>query len=105
MLIACLCARWCHICNGYRSTFDRVAAQWPEHAFRWIDIEDEAERVGNVDVEDFPTLLIRGDAGDVRFFGAVHPSESELQRLVRAAARHRLSAGNADVALLAARLG
>ena len=105
MLIACLCARWCHICNDYRAGFEAAAATWPQHAFRWVDIEDEAELVGNVEVENFPTLLIRGDAGEVRFFGTATPSLAELHRLVRAAAEHRLSPGDEHAAQLAARLG
>lgn len=105
MLIACLCAHWCHVCNDYRESFEAAAAAWPQHAFRWIDIEDEAELVGNVDVENFPTLLIRGDAGEVRFFGTSLPSQAELHRLVRAAAEHRLSTGDEPAARLAAQLG
>ena len=50
----------------------------------WIDIEDEAELVGAIDVENFPTLLIaRGS--EVLFFGTVTPHLSTLARLVQAA--------------------
>ena len=50
----------------------------------WIDIEDEAELVGDLDIENFPTLLLaRGPR--VLFFGTVTPHAGTLERLVRGA--------------------
>lgn len=50
---------------------------------RWCDIEDEAELVGDVDVEDFPTLLIiRG--GQAFYFGTSLPLEPVVAQLLRA---------------------
>ena len=64
-VVACLCAAWCDTCRAYRSGFDALAARHPDKHFIWIDIEDESDIVGDIDVENFPTLLIqRGD----RFF-------------------------------------
>jgi thiol-disulfide isomerase/thioredoxin len=84
-LVACLCAQWCGACRAYRATFDSLSAQFGQHAFLWIDIEDEAELMGAVDVENFPTLLIvRGAA--VRFFGTVTPHRETAERLLHAAA-------------------
>jgi len=50
--------------------------------FRWLDIEDEAHALGDVDVETFPTLLI-GDARAPRFAGAVLPQAGHLGRLLQ----------------------
>ena len=82
-VIACLCAAWCDTCRGYRGTFDELASRHPDKRFVWIDIEDQANVVGDIDVENFPTLLIqRGDA--VALFGTVLPDAKLVDRLITA---------------------
>lgn len=109
LTVACLCADWCGSCRGYRADFEgTVSAQGgADIEALWIDIEDEAELVGAVDVENFPTLLIaRGD--EVLFFGPVTPHVSTLQRLVQAALTGNTHLGGTapddEVRALAARL-
>lgn len=83
--VACLCAAWCVACREYRSTFALLAAQFGGDVdFAWIDIEDDADALGDVDIEDFPTLLIADSAG-ARFFGPVMPQASTAERLLRGA--------------------
>jgi thioredoxin 1 len=82
-VVACLCAAWCDTCRAYRNSFDTLAQQHPDKRFVWIDIEDEADVVGDIDVENFPTLLIqRGD--QVAFFGTVLPEVRLADRLISA---------------------
>jgi len=81
--LACLCAGWCRTCDGYRPVLEAVAAEHPGLPVRWIDIEDEADLVGDIDVETFPTLLVAGPGG-VRFFGPLTPQPETLRRLLRA---------------------
>jgi thioredoxin 1 len=82
-IVACLCAAWCDVCRQFRPAFDALAARHPDHRFVWVDVEDEADVVGDFDVEDFPTMLIqRGDT--VAFFGAMLPDAGQLQRLLQA---------------------
>lgn len=80
--VVCLCAAWCGSCRDYRTTFDSVAAAFPNARFEWVDIEDEADLVDPVEVEDFPTLLIAAGSQPV-FFGTVLPHRDTLMRLVR----------------------
>jgi thiol-disulfide isomerase/thioredoxin len=80
--LICLCADWCNTCRDYRAVFDQAAAAHPALAVRWLDIEDEADALGDVDVETFPTLLI-GDARAVRFAGPVLPQAGHLTRLLQ----------------------
>lgn len=82
-IVACLCAAWCDVCRQFRPAFDALAARHPGHRFVWVDIEDEADIVGDFDVDDFPTVLMqRGDT--VVFFGTVLPDAGQLQRLLQA---------------------
>lgn len=84
-VVACLCAAWCDTCRSYRSAFDELAKRHPDKRFVWIDIEDEADVVGDIDVENFPTLLIqRGDS--IAFFGTVLPDPKVADRLIAAQA-------------------
>jgi len=90
LLVACLCADWCDLCRDYRTLFDALAREMgAEATFAWVDIEDDEAALGNVDVEDFPTLLIaRGS--DTLFFGPVMPHAQTLSRMVRSAASREL---------------
>lgn len=80
-LVICLCAEWCGICRDYRAGFNALAMQFPDTRFCWVDIEDCAEELGEVDVENFPTMLIRRQKV-VLFFGAILPHLSHLRRLI-----------------------
>ncbi|HVK94965.1 MAG TPA: thioredoxin family protein [Noviherbaspirillum sp.] len=82
-VIACLCAAWCDTCRAYRQSFDQLAALHPDKHFVWIDVEDQADFIGDIDVENFPTLLMqRGDT--VAFFGMVLPDVRLADRLLLA---------------------
>ncbi len=87
LLVVCLCAEWCTVCCEYRERFEqvRLALQQdvPQAQFLWIDVEDEAELLQPLDVDDFPTVLIAVN-GQPRFFGAVTTQVEKLVRLVNA---------------------
>ncbi|WPB58874.1 thioredoxin family protein [Xylophilus sp. GOD-11R] len=81
LLVVSLCAEWCGVCRDWRAAFTDVAARHPEANFRWLDVEDESEVAGDLDVETFPTVLIaRGDR--VVFLGPVLPQGTLLDRLL-----------------------
>jgi thioredoxin 1 len=70
--LARLCAAWCRLCDDYAPVLQQVAGELIAAGVplqcHWIDIEDEAELLGDFDVETFPTLVIT-DAQQVRFAG------------------------------------
>ena len=110
--VACLCAAWCRLCDDYRAVLREVAAEWalrePALQWHWIDIEDEADLLGEVDVETFPTFVI-ADRNAVRFAGPLMPQPDTLLRLLRATvvdaqAGTRWPAVNAEFLAFAARL-
>ena len=79
--VICLCAEWCGVCREFRPAFEQLSQVHPALRFDWVDVEDEAEAMGEVDIETFPTLLVaRG--GEPLFFGAIPPSGPGLARLV-----------------------
>lgn len=79
LLVACLCADWCGTCRDYRPGFDALANLHPDASFHWIDVEDDANWIGDYDVENFPTLLIQHN-DTVLFFGTMLPQVKHLQR-------------------------
>ena len=86
MLVACLCADWCGACREYKRLFDSLAAKFPHVRFLWVDIEDEADLIDPIEVENFPTILIASDVdGQAKplFFGTVLPYIETLERLIR----------------------
>jgi thioredoxin 1 len=76
-----LCAQWCGVCRDWRAVFDAAALRHPGDRFVWIDVEDEDELVGDLDIETFPSLLV-GTSKQVLFFGTVLPSSELLTRLL-----------------------
>ncbi|WP_428422767.1 thioredoxin domain-containing protein [Methylibium sp.] len=86
--IACLCAAWCRTCESYRPVFERIAAERPPEGrvcrWHWVDIEGEADLLGDLDVETFPTLVLVGPSG-VKFAGPVEAREETLRALLRRA--------------------
>jgi thiol-disulfide isomerase/thioredoxin len=83
--VACLCAAWCRTCESYQQVFEAACAELPQADLhvRWIDVEDEADLIGDLDIETFPTLLIADDT-HVRFAGPLTPQPQTLRRVLRA---------------------
>ena len=49
--------------------------------FAWVDVEDEDETMGDVDIETFPTLLV-GRGEQVLFLAPIPPLASQFTRLL-----------------------
>jgi thioredoxin 1 len=86
LIVACLCAAWCGSWNRYRNAFEELAMKHPEKYFLWVDIEDHADIVGDLDVENFPTLLIQRHE-TVAFFGTMLPDPNVANRLIETIAK------------------
>jgi thioredoxin 1 len=80
--VVCLCAAWCGTCRDYEATFEALQVALPGHRYAWIDIEDQADAIGDIDVETFPTLMVASQ-GRVLFAGPVLPRLSDAQRLLQ----------------------
>lgn len=105
-LVACLCADWCGACREYRPLFDSLAAKFPQARFLWVDVEDQADLIDPIEVENFPTILI-AMGHDPLFFGTVLPHIETLERLIQdrlTAGEHALLKDAAVVSLVASLL-
>jgi thioredoxin 1 len=80
-LVVALCAAWCDSCNEFRATFERIAQARPEMSFLWLDIEDDSEICGDIDIENFPTLAIYRGAR-LLHYGVSLPQEGTVTRLI-----------------------
>jgi hypothetical protein len=80
--VTCICAAWCDTCGEYRPGFDALAAEFPRAQFRWLDTEDDAAEVGELEIENFPTILVKR-GGKTLFFGPQPPMHEVLRRLLR----------------------
>jgi thioredoxin reductase (NADPH) len=86
LLVACLCATWCKTCTEFRDTFDKLAAADPATKFVWLDVEDDSALVGELDIENFPTLAVfRGDKP--LFYGVTMPQEGVVARTLASLSR------------------
>jgi thiol-disulfide isomerase/thioredoxin len=102
LLVVCLCAEWCGVCREYRSRFEQVKAavqvDLAQAQFLWVDVEDEADLLHPLDVEDFPTLLIA--LGDKPYFlGPLTPQAQTLERMIRTTVQDPGATGLTDPAL------
>ena len=81
LLVIGLCADWCGTCGEFRADFERLAAERADATFVWLDIEDDAEIVGDIDVENFPTIAVYRD-GLPMHFGVSLPQRRIVARVL-----------------------
>ena len=81
--IFALCAEWCGVCREFRTHWNTAAATDADTRYVWIDVEDEADRLGDLDIETFPTIAIAQGTTPL-FFGVTLPSMPAVTRLTSA---------------------
>ena len=104
-VVVAFCAEWCGTCRSFRPVLEALAAAYPQLGFAWLDIEDDAELVGEIEVDSFPTLAIF-DRGVALYFGVTLPLQEVVARLIRSAlgADQPLVEVPAELAALGARI-
>ena len=86
LLVVCLCAAWCKTCAEFRDTFDKLAKTGGGARYVWLDVEDDSALVGDIEIENFPTLAVfRGDKP--LFYGVTMPQEGVVARTLASLAR------------------
>ncbi|WP_297913171.1 thioredoxin [Thiomonas sp.] len=65
-IVACLCAQWCGICRGWRDAYRELAQQsadlLPASRWLWVDVESQADALGDFEPENFPVLAVQQGA-------------------------------------------
>ena len=84
-LVACLCAAWCTSCTAWRGAFATLADAFAEDCFVWIDIEDHAELVAEIEVETLPVLLVQARQAAPGFTGPIEPRAAVVRALLQRA--------------------
>jgi len=79
LLVVCLCAAWCKTCTEFRATFDKLARSDEAAKFVWLDVEDDSALVGDIEIENFPTLAVFRGAKPL-FYGVTMPQEGVVAR-------------------------
>ena len=79
LLVVCLCAAWCKTCTEFRATFDKLAGANAGAMFVWLDVEDDSALVGDIEIENFPTLAVFRDEKPL-FYGVTMPQEGVVAR-------------------------
>jgi thioredoxin 1 len=86
--VTCICAQWCDLCTQYRPGFFELAGRFPQARFAWLDTEDDADQVGDLEIENFPTILVKRGAQTL-FCGPQPPSHDLLKRLLEELLREK----------------
>jgi thioredoxin 1 len=86
LLVVCLCAAWCKTCSEFRDTFDNLAKAQPDAQYVWLDVEDDSALIGDIEIENFPTLAVfRGNSPF--FYGVSMPQEGVVARTLASLSR------------------
>ncbi|MDX1668142.1 MAG: thioredoxin family protein [Limnobacter sp.] len=82
LLVLVCCAQWCGVCRDFKQPLRSLASRLPSHQFVWIDIEDTDLWEDEVDIENFPTVVVVDQMGKQYFCGPIEPHIKALQKLV-----------------------
>jgi thiol-disulfide isomerase/thioredoxin len=82
LYVTCFCAAWCRTCDAYDAVMQELRAHYGDKvALRWMDIEEQSDLLDEMDIENFPTLLV-ADAQHTYFFGPVLPYVAAAKQLI-----------------------
>ena len=82
-VVIVLCAAWCGTCRGFQETVEELAQHFPDTLFVWLDIEDDAEVAGDIDVMNFPSFAVFREGVAVHY-GVSLPHQGVVRRLLAA---------------------
>lgn len=81
LIVACLCAQWCSVCQQWKASFESLATQFHQARWVWVDVEDKADMLGDFEPDNFPVLAVQ--RGAQLLFCATLPQQTGIwQRLI-----------------------
>lgn len=81
-LFVCFCAGWCNSCREYLPQLKKLAKARKDVHFIWVDIEEHADMLGDLDIYKFPSILIQYD-NTVAFYSCIHPDAALSERVLQ----------------------
>lgn len=93
MLVMILCAAWCGTCSGFQDAAENLAGLFPEMTVLWIDVEDNSDVSGEIDVMNFPSLAVFRD-GIAVHYGVSLPHQGVVKRLLSALSSNPVKAAD-----------
>lgn len=84
------CASWCGVCRELQQEWLNSPLPFKNH---WVDIEEYADHLGELEFENFPCLAIFENTEPV-FLGSSLPKLNMIQKLVTSP--HRMALSIAD---------
>jgi thioredoxin 1 len=91
LTIIFLCAQWCDVCRAFSVLLQNHKNQHTDFSYVWIDIEEQADRVDPIEINDFPTLLLLKNNAPI-FFGSVRPELTSIIQLIETCRHDQFSA-------------
>jgi thioredoxin 1 len=71
MRLLLFCAKWCGSCREFRAHFDALDVKGLSKI--WLDIEDHAALLEDIEINNLPTILAVSQDGLSFYFGEIPP--------------------------------
>ncbi|WP_114652174.1 thioredoxin domain-containing protein [Polynucleobacter necessarius] len=81
MRLILFCAEWCGSCREFKEHFNSINADGLSKV--WLDIEDEASLINEINIDNLPTILAVSDDGHTYFFGEIPPNKTFLEKILQ----------------------
>ncbi|OZB49320.1 MAG: hypothetical protein B7X60_01620 [Polynucleobacter sp. 39-45-136] len=93
MRLILFCAEWCGSCREFKEHFNSIEIDGLSK--KWLDIEDEAVLLENIDISNLPTILAVSDYELSFYFGEIPPNKIFLEKILQ-----DISLGKIDPSIL-----
>jgi hypothetical protein len=80
MRLLLFCAEWCGSCREFRAHFDALDVKGLSKV--WLDIEDHAALLDDIEINNLPTILAVSKDGLSFYFGEIPPKKVLLETIL-----------------------
>jgi thioredoxin 1 len=80
MRLLLFCAEWCGSCREFRAHFDALDVKGLSKI--WLDIEDHAALLEDIEINNLPTILAVSQDGLSFYFGEIPPKKLFLETIL-----------------------
>ncbi|MCC7006288.1 MAG: thioredoxin family protein [Ottowia sp.] len=80
MKLILFCAEWCGSCREFKTHFNALKIDGLSK--HWLDIEDNAELVDEIEIDNLPTIFAVSADGLSFYFGEIPPNKVFLEKIL-----------------------